>query len=72
MSLKFDLIQSWTVELAALEPLERIHYMRTIHDICMTRWLSGERLMPFGLLVILLMPPACFHSFSLKYKEQSC
>ena len=52
MSSKFDQIRSWTAELAALEPLENsFTYLRTIQDVSMTCWLSGERSLPFWLLV---------------------
>ena len=57
MSLKFDQIRSWTAELAALEPLEKsFTYLRTIQDVSMTCWLSGERSLPFGLFVLIFAP----------------
>ena len=52
MSSNFGQIQPWTVELAARDRL-KIFYLRTI---LMTCWLSGERSLPFGLLVNL---PKC-------------
>ena len=56
MRSKFDQIRSWTAELAALEPLEKsFTYLRTIQDVSMTCWLSGERLLPFGLLVFFVV-----------------
>ena len=52
MSSKFEQIRSWTAELAALEPLEKYFtYLRTMQDFSMTCRLSGERSLPFGLLV---------------------
>ena len=49
MRSSFGKIQPWTVELAALERLKKIFfYLRTV---LMTCWLSGERSLPFGLLV---------------------
>ena len=52
MSLKFSQIQPWTAELAALDQLKKsFTYLRTIQNILMTCWLSGERSLPFGLLV---------------------
>ena len=51
MCLKFDQFQAWNVELAALDQLKKIFYFETIQNILMTCWLSGERSLPFGLLV---------------------
>ena len=52
MSWKFDQIPSWTAELAALDRVTKsFTYLRTIQNILMTCWLSGERSLPFGLLV---------------------
>ena len=48
MRSSFGQIQPWTVELAALDRLKKSFYLRTI---LMTCWLSGERYLPFGLLV---------------------
>ena len=51
-SLNFGQIRPRTVELAALECLKKsFTYLRTIQNIFMTCWLSGERSLPFGLLV---------------------
>ena len=50
MSSIFGQIQAWNAELAALE-IEKIFYFKTIQNILMTCWLSGERSLPFGLLV---------------------
>ena len=44
---------AWTAELAALDQLKKsVTYLRTIQNILMTCWLSGERSLPFGLLVV--------------------
>ena len=44
--------QPWTAELAALDRVTKYFtYLRTIQNILMTCWLTGERLLPFGLLV---------------------
>ena len=51
MSSKFGQIQAWNEELAALDQLKNIFYLKTIQNILMTCWLSGERSLPFGLLV---------------------
>ena len=52
MSLKFGQTQPWTVELAALDQLKKILYLlENIQNILMTCWLSGERSLPFWLLV---------------------
>ena len=51
-SSKFDQIRSSTAELADLEPLEKSFSLRTIQNVSMTCWLSGERSLPFGLLVL--------------------
>ena len=52
MSKKFDQIQAWTAELAAIDRLKKYFtYLRTIQNILMTRWLSGERSLLFGLIV---------------------
>ena len=77
MSSKFDQIRSWTAELAALEPLEKsFTYLRTIQDVSMTCWLSGERLLPFGLLVWLsraknynILEFAIFHLIRYEYQN---
>ena len=54
MSWKFSHNQPATAELAAHDKLIFFFtYLRTIQDILMTCWLSGERLVPFGLLVFL-------------------
>ena len=51
-------IKSWMsltmdAELAALDQLKHsFNYLRTIQNYLMTCWLSGERSLPFGLLVI--------------------
>ena len=52
MSSKFGKIQPWTADLAALDRLKNLSftYLRTIQNILMTCWLSGERSLPFGLL----------------------
>ena len=43
---------SLTVELAALDQLKKsFTYLRTIQNILMTCWLSGEQSLPFALLV---------------------
>ena len=50
MSLKFGRIQPWTAELAALDKLKKSYireYSKYFDDL-----LSGERLLPFGLLVL--------------------
>ena len=52
MSSKFDQFQAWTVELAALDQLKKVLYFKTVQNILMTCWLSGERSLPFGLLVL--------------------
>ena len=51
MSSKFGQIQPWTAELAALERVTKsfTYLLRTIQNILMTCWLSGERSLPFGL-----------------------
>ena len=55
MSLKFGRIRPWAAELAALERLKKsFTYLRTIQNIFMTFWLSGEQSLPFGLLVVFL------------------
>ena len=49
MSLKFRRIQPWTAELAALDQFKKSfirEYSKYVDDL-----LSGERLLPFGLLV---------------------
>ena len=52
MSSKFGQIQLWTAELAALDGLKKsFTYLRTIQNILMTCWLSGEQSFPLGLLV---------------------
>ena len=52
MSSKFDQIATWNAELTALECLKKsFTYLRTIQNIFMICWLSGERSLPFGLLV---------------------
>ena len=52
MSSKFSQIQPLTLELDALDQLKKsFTYLRTIQNILMTCWLSGERSLPFGLLV---------------------
>ena len=55
MSLKFGRIQPWTVELAALDQFEKNllleNYSKYFDDL-----LSGERSLPFGLLVSI-----CYH-----------
>ena len=53
MSSKFGQIRLWTAELAALECLNKsFTYLRSIQNIFMTCWLSCERSLPFGLLVL--------------------
>ena len=43
MSSKFGQIQSWTAKLAALDRVTKsVTYLRTIKNILMTCWLSGE------------------------------
>ena len=52
---KFELgqIQPWTLELAAHDQLKEFFtYSRTFQNILNTCWLSGERSLPFGLLVL--------------------
>ena len=49
MRSSFGQIQPWTVELSALDRPKNSFYLRTI---LMTCGLSGERSLPFGLLVI--------------------
>ena len=56
MSSKFDQFQAWNVELAALDQLKKSFTLETIQNILMTCWLSGERSLPFGLLVIIIEP----------------
>ena len=57
MSLKFGQIRPWTAQLAALDQLNKCFtYLRAIQNILMTCWLSGERSLPYGLLVV-VMPP---------------
>ena len=52
MNLKLGQIQPWTAELAALDHVTKsLTYLRTIQNILMTCWLSGEGSLPFGLLV---------------------
>ena len=63
MSSKFNQFQAWNVELAALDQLKKIFYFKTIQNILMTCWLSGEQLLPFGLLVILSSRLLCHDSF---------
>ena len=54
-SSNFVQIRPRTEELAALECLKNsFTYLRTIQNIFMTCWLSGERLLPCGPLVLLL------------------
>ena len=48
MSSNFGQIQSWTVELASLERLKNL----ILDNFLMTCWLSVERSLPFGLLVL--------------------
>ena len=53
MSLKFDQIQPWSAELAALDQFKKsFTYSRTIQNILMTCWLSGELSLPFGLFLL--------------------
>ena len=56
-SSKFDQIRAWrpcSAELAALELLKKsVTYLRTSQKYLMTCWLSYERSLPFGLLVLL-------------------
>ena len=48
----FGQIQPYTAELAALDRLKKsFTYLRRIQNSFMTCWLSGERSLPFGLLV---------------------
>ena len=52
MSSKFSQIKPWTAELDAIDLLKKsFTYLRTIKKNLMTCWLSGERSLPFGLLV---------------------
>ena len=56
MSYKFGQIQPWTAELAALDQLKKsFTYLRTTQNMLMTCWLSGERSLPFGLLVSVVL-----------------
>ena len=49
---KLGQIKPWTVKLAALVRLKKYFtYLRTIQNILITCWLSGEQSLPFGLLV---------------------
>ena len=69
MSLKFGRIQAWTAELAALTNLKNLlleNYSKYFDDL-----LSGERSLPFELLVFLNYLPLqiwtlkiCFHDIS--------
>ena len=51
MSLKFGRIQPWTADLAALDQFKKIFYSRIFKIF--DDLLSGERSLPFGLLVII-------------------
>ena len=52
MSSKFSQFQPWTAEIAALDQLKKsFTYLRTIQNILMTCWFSGDRPLPFGPLV---------------------
>ena len=51
MSTNFGQIQPWTVELAALD---RLKIVLLKNFFLLTCWLSGERSLPFGLLVSLM------------------
>ena len=54
---KLDQIQPWNAELASLDQFTKsFTYLRTIQNILMTSWLSGERSLSFGLLFIHLFP----------------
>ena len=53
MSSKFDQFQARNVELAALDQLKKSFTLKLFKNILMTCWLSGERLLPFGLLVLM-------------------
>ena len=58
MSLKFGRIQPWTAELAALDQFKKSfiqEYSKYFDDL-----LSGERSLPFGLLVSILRNIDCF------------
>ena len=49
---EFEIRQPWTAELAALDCLKKSYTsLRPIQNILKTCWLSGERSLPFGLLV---------------------
>ena len=53
MSYKFCQIHLWTAELAAHNQLKTsFTYLRTVQNILMTCWLSGERSLSIGLLVV--------------------
>ena len=53
--IKACMSSNYRAELADLDQLEKpFTYLRTIQNILMTCWLSGERSLPFGLLVLLL------------------
>ena len=56
MSSTFGQIQPWTAELAALDLLKKsFTYLRTIQNILMTCWLSGDRSLPIRLLVLFFL-----------------
>ena len=52
MSSKLGQLQPWTAVLAFHDRLKN-SYLITIQNMLMTCWLSGERPLPFGLLVFL-------------------
>ena len=56
MSLKLGQIQPWIAELAAFDQLKKKYFtfLRTIQNILMSCLLSGERSLPFVLLVLCL------------------
>ena len=52
MCSKISQFPPWTAEIAALDQLKKsFTYLRTIQNILMTCWFSGDRPLPFGLLV---------------------
>ena len=68
MSLKFGLIQPWTTEIAALDQFKKIlleNYSKYFDDLP-----SGERSLPFGLLVVYvskdILPELRQNNFKLK------
>ena len=70
MSLKFGRIQPWTAELAALTNLKNLlleKYSKYFDDL-----LSGERSLPFGLLVFIIVAAMCYIAHDVQIAVSRC